>query len=76
MTLSIRADVVKRARSRLAMEGRRLSNMVEEFLSLYGEAPFLDGLCTSLVSEADSTRAPKLRQVGPEGPGPRKSSWR
>lgn len=48
VTLSLREDVVKRVRSKLVMEGRSLSEIVEEFLSTYNELEFLDKLCESL----------------------------
>ena len=48
VTLSLREDVVRRAKSKLAMEGRSLSDAVEEFLLTYNELDFLDKLCESL----------------------------
>ena len=45
VTLSLREDVVRRAKSKLAMEGRSLSDAVEEFLLTYDELDFLDKLC-------------------------------
>ena len=40
VTLSLREDVVRRAKSKLAMEGRSLSDAVEEFLLIYDELDF------------------------------------
>jgi len=52
VTLSLREDVVRRARSKLAMEGRSLNDVVEEFLLTYDELHFLDKLCESLGLES------------------------
>lgn len=52
VTLSLREDVVRRAKSKLAMEGRSLSDAVEEFLLIYDELDFLDKLCESLGLES------------------------
>ena len=40
VTLSLREDVVRRAKSKLAMEGRSLSDALEEFLLIYDELDF------------------------------------
>ena len=73
VTLSLREDIVKRAKSKLAMEGGSLSDLVEEFLSTYDELGFLDGLCrglgfesrfyTSLEVEADRPRGLRAEEV-------------
>ena len=52
VTLSLREDVVRRAKSKLAIEGRSLSDAVEEFLQTYDELDFLDKLCESLGLES------------------------
>jgi len=52
VTLSLREDVVRRAKSKLAMEGRSLSDAVEEFLLTYDELYFLDKFCESLGLES------------------------
>ena len=52
VTLSLREDVVRRAKSKLAIEGRSLSDAVEEFLLTYDELDFLDKLCESLGVES------------------------
>jgi len=43
---------VRRAKSRLAMEGRSLSGVVEELLGVYDELSFLDELCGGLGLES------------------------
>lgn len=48
ITLSLREDLVRKARSRLALESRSLSDLVEEFLANYDTLEFLDRLCESL----------------------------
>jgi len=52
VTLSLRENIVKRARSKLAIEGRSLSDIVEEFLMSYDEFNFLDELSNSLGLES------------------------
>ena len=42
----------KGAKSKLAMEGRSLSDAVEEFLLIYNELDFLDKFCESLGLES------------------------
>ncbi|MBC7113706.1 MAG: hypothetical protein H5T34_06840 [Candidatus Methanomethyliales bacterium] len=51
VTLSLKEEIVRRARSKLAMEGKSLSDAVEEFLLTYDELNFLDKLCESLGLE-------------------------
>jgi len=48
VTLSLREDLVRRTKSRLALESRSLSDLVEEFLATYDTLEFLDRLCESL----------------------------
>jgi len=72
VTLSLREDVVKRAKSRLAMEGRNLSEVVEEFLSLYDKIGFLDKLCQSLNIEARFYTSAEVKANRPRGPGAEK----
>ncbi|RLG62658.1 hypothetical protein DRO21_07105 [archaeon] len=52
VTLSLREDVIRRAKSKLAMEDRSLSDAVEEFLLTYDELHFLDKLRESLGLES------------------------
>ena len=51
VTLSLREDLVRRTRSRLALEGRSLSDLVEEFLASYDTIELLDQLCELLGLE-------------------------
>ena len=51
VTLSLREDLVKRAKSRLALESRSLSDLVEEFLAVYDTLELLDQLCELLGLE-------------------------
>ena len=51
VTLSLREDLVRRAKSRLALEGRSLSDLVEEFLASYDTIELLDQLCELLGLE-------------------------
>ena len=51
VTLSLREDLVKRAKSRLALESRSLSDLVEEFLATYDTLELLDQLCGLLGLE-------------------------
>ncbi len=51
VTLSLREDLVKRVKSRLALESRSLSDLVEEFLATYDTLELLDQLCELLGLE-------------------------
>ena len=51
VTLSLREDLVKRVKSRLALESRSLSDLVEEFLATYNTLELLDQLCELLGLE-------------------------
>jgi len=51
VTLSLSEDLVRRAKSRLALEGRNLSDLVEEFLASYDTIELLDQLCELLGLE-------------------------
>ncbi|MEM0023826.1 MAG: hypothetical protein QXF90_04085 [Thermofilaceae archaeon] len=51
VTLSLRGDLVRSLKSKLALEGRTLSEVVEESLTLYEEAEFLERLCEALGLE-------------------------
>jgi len=51
VTLSLREDLVRKAKSKLALEGRTLSDAVEEFLTTCDEIDFLDRLCEALGVE-------------------------
>jgi len=48
VTLPVKEDLVKRARSRLALESRSLSDLVKEFLATHDALEFLDRLCELL----------------------------
>jgi len=61
VTLSLREDFVRRAKSKLAMEGRSLSDAVEELLLTYDELHFLDKLC-----EAPKSRPIDLQDLRPK----------
>ncbi len=45
VTLSLDGELVRRVKSRLALNGKSLSSVVEEFPSIYDGFEFLDGLC-------------------------------
>ncbi|MEM2849666.1 MAG: hypothetical protein QXI36_05260 [Candidatus Bathyarchaeia archaeon] len=51
VTLSLREDLVKRVKSKLALEGRTLSDIVEESMATYDEFEFLEKLCEMLDLE-------------------------
>ena len=51
VTLSLREDLVRSAKSKIAMEGKNLSKVVEEFLLIYNELEFLDMICDNLGLE-------------------------
>ena len=67
VTLSLREDIVKRARSKLALEGRSLSDIVEEFLLTYDELSFLDKLCESLGLESRFYTSSEVTANRPKG---------
>ena len=50
----------KEAKSKLAMEGRSLSDAVEEFLLIYNELDFLDKFCESLGLESRFYTSPEI----------------
>lgn len=72
LTLSLREDVVRRAKSRLALDGRTLSEVVEEFLSVYDEIGFLDELCQKLSIEKRFYTSAEVEADRPRGPGAEK----
>ncbi|ABL79090.1 DUF6364 family protein [Thermofilum pendens] len=51
VTLSLDRDLVSRVKSRLAFEGRSLSELVEELLSMYDVEAFVRDLCRDLGVE-------------------------
>jgi len=51
VTLSLREDLVRRVKSKLALSGKTFSEIVEEFLTMYDELEFLNGLCEALGLE-------------------------
>jgi len=67
VTLSLREDIVRRARSKLAIEGRSLSEIVEEFLKMYDEISFLDILCETLGFEARFYTSIEVESDRPRG---------
>ena len=67
VTLSLREDVVRRARSKLAIEGRSLSDAVEEFLLTYDELYFLDKLSENLGLESRFYTSSEITSNRPTG---------
>jgi hypothetical protein len=67
VTLSLREDVVRRARSKLAIEGRSLSDIVEEFLKMYDEISLLDRLCETLGFESRFCTSVEVKSGRPKG---------
>ncbi|MEM0495324.1 MAG: hypothetical protein QXU72_08705 [Thermofilum sp.] len=51
VTLSLREDLVRRLKSRLALEGKSLSEVVEESLTVYEGAELLERICDELGLE-------------------------
>ena len=51
MTLSLDKELVSRVRRRLVSEGRSLSELVEELLSMYDVKSFINDLCKELGVE-------------------------
>jgi|BEDMetMinimDraft_2_1075160.scaffolds.fasta_scaffold11949_2 hypothetical protein len=67
VTLSLREDIVKSVRSKLAMEGRNLSDVVEEFLLTYNELEFLNATSQNLgLRDAFYTSA-EIKADRPDG---------
>jgi len=67
ITLSLREDLVKRARSRLALESRSPSDLVEEFLVAYDMLEFLDQLCELLGFEKRFYTNSEVKASRPSG---------
>ena len=67
VTLSLREDVVRRARSKLVIEGRSLSDAVEEFLLTYDELYFLDKLSENLGLESRFYTSSEITSNRPTG---------
>ena len=67
VTLSLREDLVKRAKSRLALESRSLSDLVEEFLAAYDTLEFLDQLCELLGLEKRFYTSSEVKAGRPPG---------
>ena len=59
--------VVRRAKDKLAIEGRSLSDAVEEFLQTYDELNFLDKLCESLGLESRFNTSSEITPNRPTG---------
>ncbi len=67
VTLSLREDLVRRTKSRLALEGRSLSDLVEELLATYDTLEFLDRLCESLNLKKRFCTGPEVKADRPLG---------
>jgi len=67
VTLSLRGDLVRSLKSKLALEGRTLSEVVEESLTLYEEAEFLERLCEALGLEKRYYTGPEVEADRPRG---------
>jgi len=67
ITLFISEDIVRKAKNRLAIEGRSLSSIVEEFLMMYDELNFLDKLCESLGFESRFYKDTEILANRPRG---------
>ncbi len=67
VTLSLREDLVRRVRSRLALENRTLSDVVGELLAAYDEASFLDELCDELGLDKRFYTGPEVVASRPSG---------
>lgn len=67
LTLSLKEDVVKRVKSRLVLEGRSLSELVEEMLLSYDEAGFLDEFCRGLNIEGRLYTSAEIEANRPRG---------
>ncbi|MEM3464995.1 MAG: hypothetical protein QW566_00845 [Candidatus Jordarchaeales archaeon] len=52
VTLLLSGELVRRVKSRLALDGKSLSGVVEELLSVYDGLRFLDELCEELGLES------------------------
>ncbi|MBS7609620.1 hypothetical protein KEJ19_03490 [Candidatus Bathyarchaeota archaeon] len=73
VTLSLREDLVKSLKSKLALEERTLSDVVEESLIMYEESEFIEKLCevlglekrfyTSSEVKADRPRGSKAEEI-------------
>ncbi len=67
VTLSLRGDLVRRVRSRLALEGRSLSDLVEELLETYDSEGLLDELCDELGLERRFYADAEVKSGRPRG---------
>ena len=67
VTLSLREDLVRRVKSRLALENRALSDAVEELLAMYDELGFLDELCEALGLERRFYTGSEVKADRPRG---------
>ena len=67
VTLSLTEDIVRRAKSKLAIEGRSLSDAVEELLLVYDELGFLDKLCEDLGLESRFYSSSEVTDNRPTG---------
>ena len=67
VTLSLRGDLVRKVKSRLAMEGKNLSEVVEEFLQMYEQSELLDKICEELEMERKFLTSFEIRSQRPRG---------
>lgn len=67
VTLSLREDLVKSLKSRLALEGRTLSEVVEESLVVYEGQEFLEELCEALGLEKRFYASSEIEGSRPRG---------
>ncbi|MEM1672076.1 MAG: DUF6364 family protein [Archaeoglobaceae archaeon] len=73
VTLSLKEELVKRVKSRLLMEDKTLSELVEEYLAIYDGFKILDAICdkfgmskrllSGLEVELDRERGLKAEEV-------------
>lgn len=67
VTLSLREDLVRSVKSRLALEGRSLSEAVEELLGMYDVDGFFSTLCEELGLEKRFYTASEVKAGRPSG---------
>lgn len=67
VTLSLREDLVRRVKSRLAIENRSFSEVVEELLQSYDQSDLLDKLCEELNFEKRFLSSSDIKAKRPRG---------
>lgn len=67
VTLSLRGDLVRKVKSRLAIEGKNLSEVVEEFLQMYEQSELLDKICEELGVERKFLTSFEIKSQRPRG---------